>query len=147
MLAAALTYPLLGDAGTATWIDWLLDGSLEHTVLSAVGVTNAWLAVLPVLVALAAAIAFAARATPRVTLGSVRAALYAVLAWSLVSIVGPTVAGDPVTPLSRGSAALALVAVAAAASAATLLALRWREGRANRPAGQVRAEPSFEQGT
>jgi hypothetical protein len=147
MLAGALTYPLLGDGGTGTWIDWLVDGSLEHTVLSAAGVTNAWLAVLPVLAALAAAIAFCALATPRVPLGAVRPALYALLAWSVVSIVGPTVSGDPVTPLSGGSAALALVAGAAAASVATLLALRWREGRADRPAGQLRAEPRFEQGT
>ena len=147
MLAAALTYPLLGDGGTGTWISWLVDGSLEHTLLTAFGVTNAWLAVLPVLAAVGAAIAFAAVATPRIPIGRVRPALWAVLAWSLVSIVGPTIAGDPVTPLSGGSAALALVGAAAAASVATLVVLRRRDLHPDRRASRVRAEPSFEQGT
>ncbi len=147
MLAAALTYPLLGDGGTGTWVSWLVDGSLEHTLLTAFGVTNAWLAVLPVLAALAAAIAFATLATPRIPIGKLRPALYAVLAWSFVSIIGPTVAGDPVTPLSHGSPALALVAAAAATSVATLVVLRYRDLRPDRRASQVRAEPSFEQGT
>jgi hypothetical protein len=128
MLVAALTYPLLGEGGTGTWIRWLVDGSLEHTLLTAFGVTSAWLAVFPVLAALAGAVAFAARATPRVRLGSVRAALYAVLAWSVIAVVGPTLAGDPVPPLDDGPA-LALVGAAAATSALVLLVLRRREGR------------------
>ncbi len=147
MLAAALTYPLLGDGGTGTWISWLVDGSLEHTLLTAVGVANAWLAVLPVLAAVGAAIAFTALATPRIPIGRVRPALWAVLAWSLLSIVGPTIAGDPVTPLSGGSAALALVGAAAAASIVTLAVLRRRDLHPDRRASRVRAEPSFEQGT
>jgi hypothetical protein len=147
MLAASLTYPLLGDGGTGTWISWLVDGSLEHTLLTAVGVTNAWLASLPVLAAIGAAIAFAARATPRRSIGRVRPALYAVFAWSFVSIVGPTIAGDPVTPLNGGSAALALVAAATAASVTTLAVLRYRDLRPDRPGHPLRAEPSFERGT
>ena len=82
MLAATLTYPLLGDMGTATWVSWLGQGSLEHTLLTAFGVTNAWLAILPVLAALASAVVFAALATPAVRLGGVAPAMYAVLAWS-----------------------------------------------------------------
>jgi hypothetical protein len=127
MLVGTLTYPLLGDNGTAIWVSWLAQGSLEHTVLTAFGVTNAWLAVLPVLAAVVAAVAFAARATPRLPLGSVGVALWALLAWSAISIVGPTIAGDPVTPLHRGHGALALVGVAAAASALALLVLRRRQ--------------------
>jgi hypothetical protein len=146
MLAAALTYPLLGDTGTATWISWLAQGSLEHTLLTAFGVTNAWLAILPVLAALAAAVVFAALATPAVRLGSVAPAMYAVAAWSVVAIAGPTIAGDPITPLDDGSAALVLVAAGLAASLLTLLALRYRELRADRPPRRVRAEPGFEQG-
>ena len=69
MLVATLTYPLLGDMGTATWVSWLGQGSLEHTLLTAFGVTNAWLAILPVLAALASAVVFAALATPSVRLG------------------------------------------------------------------------------
>ena len=147
MLAAALTYPLLGDGGTGTWISWLVDGSLEHTLLTAFGVTNAWLAVLPVLAAVGSAIAFAARATPRTSIGRLRPALYAVFAWSFVSIVGPTIAGDPITPLNHGSPALALVAAATVASVTTLVVLSYRDLRPDRRARQVRAEPRFEQGT
>jgi hypothetical protein len=147
MLAATLTYPLLGDMGTATWVSWLGQGSLEHTLLTAFGVTNAWLAILPVLAALASAVVFAALATPAVRVGGVAQAMYAVLAWSFVAIVGPTIAGDPITPLSDGSAALILVAAGVTSSLVTLLALRYRELRADRPPGQLRAEPGFEQGT
>jgi hypothetical protein len=69
-----------------------------------------------------------------------------VVAWSLVAIVGPTIAGDPITPLHNGSAALVLVAAGVAASLGTLLALRYRELRADRSPRQLRAEPGFEQG-
>ena len=96
------------------------------------GVQNGWLAIAPVLAAVATAIVFAALATPRTRLGSVRPALAAVLGWAVVSIVGPSVAGDPVTPLGDGPAALSLIAVAVAASLTALLALRYRERRAER---------------
>jgi hypothetical protein len=146
MLVATLTYPLLGDGGTGTWVSWLSDGSLEHTLLTALGVTNAWLAVLPVLAAVAVAIAFAALATPRASIGSIRPALYAVLAWSLVSTAGPTVAGDPVTPLQDGSGSLILVAAGVAGSLVALVVLRRRERQAERgPRQLVAAEPGFEQ--
>ena len=145
MLVAALTYPLLGEGGTATWISWLRDGSLEHTVLTAFGVTNAWLAVLPVLAAVAAAISFAALATPRVPIGSVAPAVYAVLGWGLVTAIGPTVAGDQITPLSHGAQVLILVAVCLAISLAALLVLRYRERQAGRARGGiVVVEPRFE---
>jgi hypothetical protein len=102
----------------------------------------------PVLVALGAAVGFAARATPRVPLGSLRPALWGLAAWSATSIVAPTVAGDPVTPLHGGQGALALVGVAAAASALTLLALshreasRRREGEPRLPFDAALGEPS-----
>jgi hypothetical protein len=44
--------------------------------------------------------------------------------------VGPSVAGDAITPLGSGPAALTLAGVAMVASLGTLLALRYREGRA-----------------
>jgi hypothetical protein len=132
MLAGALTYPLIGDNGTGVWANQLASGTLEHTVLTVLGVRDGWVAIAPVLGAAGAAVVFAALATPRTRLGSVRPALAAVLGWAVVSIVGPTVAGDPVTPLDDGPAALSLIAVAVAASLAALLALRYRERRADR---------------
>ena len=139
-LTGMLTFPLIGDNGTGTWANQLGSGALEHTVLTALGVHNGRLAVTPVLAAVAAAIVLAALATPRTRLGDVRPALAAVLGWAVVSIVGPTVAGDPVTPLDDGPAALSLIAVAAVASLAGLLALRYRERRAERAPGRLAVE-------
>jgi hypothetical protein len=132
MVAGALTFPLVGDNGTGTWANQLGSGALEHTVFTVLGVHNGWLAVAPVLAAVVAAIAFAALATPQVRIGDVRPAVAALFGWALASVVGPSVAGDPVTPLGDGPAALTLVALAVAASVTTLLALRYRERRADR---------------
>jgi hypothetical protein len=145
MLAGALTFPLIGENGTGTWANQLSEGSLEHTVLTALGVHNGWLAAAPVVAAAGTAIALAALATPRVRVGDLRPALAAVLAWDLVSVVGPTLAGDPVTPLDDDPAALTLVAIATAASLTTLLVLRYRQRRAERAAESLLVpEPSLE---
>jgi len=144
MVAGALTFPLIGDNGTAIWVErWRL-GSLEHTVLTVLGVSEARLAMLPVLAAVAAAIALAALATPRTRLGDVRPALAATLGWTVVAIVGPTLALDPVTPLDGGAETMSLIALAAGASIATLCLLRYRERRAERSAaGLAASEPAL----
>ncbi len=133
MLAGAITFPLIGENGIGTWTNQLGNSQLEHTVLSVVGVHNGWLALAPLLGAIAAAIALAAMATPQTRLGDVRPALAALLGWTVIAVVGPTVAGDPITPLSHGRAALTLVAIAVAASVTTLATLRRLEVRAERP--------------
>jgi hypothetical protein len=145
MLAGTLTFPLIGENGTGTWADELSGGTLEHTVLTVLGVHNGWLAIAPVLAAVVAAIAFAALATPAIRIGDIRPALTALLAWAIVSVVGPTVAGDPVTPLDDGSSALALVTLAAGASLGTLLVLRYRERRSERASERLMSPaPSLE---
>jgi hypothetical protein len=141
MLAGALTFPLIGDNGTGTWANQLGSGALEHTVLTAFGVHSGWLAATPVLAAAAAAVVFATLATPRMRIGDLGPALAALGGWTVVAIAGPTLAGDPVTPLGDGPAALTLVAVAAAASAATLLSLRYRERRAESATAAFVATP------
>jgi hypothetical protein len=132
MLAGALTFPLIGDNGTGVWANQLGSGSLEHTLLTVLGVHNGWLAALPLLAAVAAAIAFCALATPPLRVGDVRPAVAALLGWAAVSVVGPSVVGDPIVPLDDGRGALTLVAFAVAASATTLLVLRYRERRGAR---------------
>jgi hypothetical protein len=127
MLAGSMTYPLLGDNGTATWARDIGGSVLEHTVLTTAGVRNGWLAALPLFAAVAAAVVFAARATPRTRLADLRLAAIAIPAWAVVAIVGPTLAGDPNTPLSHGTPSLALIAGSAVLSAAALLVLRARE--------------------
>ena len=116
MLAGALTFPLIGENGTGTWANQLGSGSLEHTVLTVLGVHNGWLAVaLPA--AVVAAIAFCTLATPRFRTEDMRPAVAALLAWAAVAVVGPSVAGDLIVPLDEDPAALTLVALALAASA------------------------------
>jgi hypothetical protein len=130
MLAGALSFPLIGDSGTGRWANELGSGALDHTLLTVLGVHNGWLAAAPVIAVVSAAVAFCVLATPPLEAPDLRPAVAAVLGWAVISIVGPSVAGDATTPLGDGPAALTLVGVAVAASLGTLLALRYREGRA-----------------
>jgi hypothetical protein len=142
MLLGALTYPLLGDQGTVIWVERLREGVFEHTLLASLGVGDVWLAIAPVLLAVAAAIALAARATPGTRIGDVRPAVAATLGWAAVSMGGPTLAGDPVTPLEGGWNAVWPVAVGAGLSLFTLLLLWVRNRRSERaPAHPGISEP------
>jgi hypothetical protein len=129
MVAGTLTWPLIGDNGTAIWFERIRDADFEHTLLDVLGVSDPWVAIAPILVAVGAAVVLAVRATPPTRLGDVRVALAAALAWTVVSVVGPTASGDPVTPLDGGRETIWLVAVGAGASLVTLLLLRYRERR------------------
>jgi hypothetical protein len=130
MLAATLTYPLLGRQGTGTWADWLIEGKLEHTVLTSFGVTNAWLAIAPFMAAVLTAIVLAVRATPSTSLSDFRFAVPAVLGWACVSMLGPTLSSEEMTPFNRGNiSVLWLIASALVLSLATLTVVRVRERR------------------
>ena len=131
MVAGALTYPLIGDNGTGIWANQLGERNAgAHPADGARGpkrlaggrpgarrgghgdrLRGAGDAAHPPR-------GHPARRSPRV------------LGWAVVSIAGPTVAGDPVTPLDDGPAALSLIAVGVVASLTALLALRYRERRA-----------------
>ena len=141
MLAGSMTFPLIGENGTEAWANELGDGILEHTVLTVLGVGNGWLAALPVLAAVAGAVVLAVRATPRARLGDARAAAVAVLGWAVLSAVGPSAAGDPVTPLAHGASALALIAGSATAALLALLVLHARDRHAAEP-GETMLVPS-----
>jgi hypothetical protein len=136
MVVGTLTYPLLGKQGIGTWADWLVQGRLEHTVLTGFGVTNAWLAVAPFLAALLTAIVLAVRATPSTSLSDYRLAVPALLGWACISTFGPGIAGDDISVLNHGNiSALWLVASGLALSLAVLSVVKVRERRA-----QPRAE-------
>lgn len=139
MLTAAITYPLIGDNGTWLWWEMLTTGNIEHTLLTALGVASPWLAVAPVLAACLGAALLAARATPLARIGPVGPALALLAGWALVSAAGPSLAGDPVTPLGDGREALLLIAAAAACAAVALVALGLRERRYR---GALAASPS-----
>jgi hypothetical protein len=138
MLAGTITYPLLGQQGAGLWGDMLLDGHLEQTVLTAFGVTNVFLAIAPVLAAVATAIVLAARATPRLAIRDLRAPAAALTGWVALSVVGPTIAGSEHTPLNGDDlSALWLVLAAAALSLGTLGLLRRRQLAQPAPAEPV----------
>ena len=145
MLVGSLTYPLLGKQGTGTWADWLVEGKLEHTVLTAFGVTNAWLAVAPVVAAVLTAVVLAVRATPSTALSDYRFAVPALLTWACVSAVGPGIAGDDISPLNRGNtSALWLVVSGLLLSLVTLSVVRARERRAQSdPDAPAAREPAL----
>ena len=131
MLVGTLTYPLLGKQGIGTWADWLVQGRLEHTVLTGFGVTNAWLAVAPFVAAVLTSIVLAFRATPSTSLADYRYAVPALLTWACVSAVGPGIAGDDISVLDPGnSSALWLVTTGLVLSLTTLSVLWLRERRA-----------------
>jgi hypothetical protein len=145
MLVGTLTYPLIGKQGMGTWADWLVQGRLEHTVLTALGVTNAWLALAPFFAAVAIAIVLAVRATPGTMLADYRLAVPAVIGWAFISALAPVLANYEISPLNRGNqSVLWLVAGGALLSLLTLTALRVREGRAQ-PKSQAPA-PAPERG-
>jgi hypothetical protein len=142
MLIASVTYPLVGEQGSNLWVDWLRDGQLEHTLLTVLGVRPNWLALAPVLLAMAAAIGFAALATPRraVERLDLRLALAALAGWLVVSAFGPTLAENPVTPIDGGSVSFLVIGVGLLASLAVLATLRYRSLERPEPGGPAIGE-------
>ncbi len=144
MAAAYFTYPLLGTQGAGVWGDWLLDGHLEQTVLTAFGVTNVFLAAAPVVAAMATAVVLAWRATPNLAIGDLRIPAAALAVWAAVSVVGPTIADSPHTPLNGDDLSLLWLVIAAAAISLLALGfLRRRELDQSAPAEAVAPEPSL----
>src|SRR3954451_17904600 len=130
MIVGALTYPLTWKQGVGTWADWLVQGRLEHTVLTAFGVTNAWLALAPFFAAIGMAIVLAVRATPGTLFADYRLAVPAVLGWACVAALTPSLADYEISFLNRGNQApLRLVAAGALLSLLTITPLGSREDR------------------
>jgi hypothetical protein len=128
MIAATISYPLVGTGGTHQWTARLWDDNLQATVLSVFGLDNGWLAMAPVLLAFAAAMALAVAATPALRLaGQLRWAWLTLGAWGLLAgVIAPAfgeaeIGGAQVAPTGfvdhRGQPALVAVALAAGALA------------------------------
>jgi hypothetical protein len=142
MLVGSLTYPLIGKQGIGTWADWLVQGRVEHTVLTALGVTNAWLALAPFFAAILIAIVLTARATPATLFSDYRLAVPAVLGWACVAAIAPSLAKYEIAFLNRGnSSVLWLIAAGALLSLITLTALRIRQARAQPKSQAPAREP------
>lgn len=147
MLVATLTYPLIGEQGTGLWVTDLDNSTLEHTLLTVLGVRSNWIAIVPVLIALALAVVFAARATPRPRAyerRDIHLALTAIAAWVVVSTIGPSLSSDPASPLDGSSGSLLVIGAGALAALGTVAVLSRSRPRAGRAQGvegtEVRGE-------
>jgi hypothetical protein len=136
MVLGSITFPLLGEDGIGTWADYLTSGTLQHSVFTAL-TSNAWLAITPVIAAIALAVVLAAVATPRTPVCDLRPAVAAVIAWAALSAVGPTIVGNEVQPLDGDPHALWLVAIPAAIALVALTAIRLYQGPRASPQAQT----------
>jgi hypothetical protein len=145
MVVGTLTYPLIGKQGIGTWADWLVQGRLEHTVLTMLGVTNAWLALAPFFAAVLIALVLTVHATPASPFVDYRLAVPVVIGWAFIAALTPALANYEISPLDAGNrSVLWLVAAGALLSLLTITAFRLREGRAQ-PKSQASA-PAPERG-
>ena len=142
MVVGSITFPLIGENGIRLWWVQLVAGDLEHTILTAIGVSEPWVAILPVLALLLLAATLAVRASPPATIGSIGPALAALGVWAVVSIAGPSVAGDSFAPLGGGSDAIWLIGGALALSVVTLAALRLAAPRPQGASRRLEPEPT-----
>ncbi|MGI8632530.1 MAG: hypothetical protein ACR2NA_08305 [Solirubrobacterales bacterium] len=124
MVLATITHPLIGDRDTGLWATRVTQGNFEHTILTAMGLGNGWLAITPYIAGIAATIVFAALGTGRLALGDLRPAVAVTVAWACFSALGPELMGEKVTAVNGSMGALSTILVAAALSLLTLFGLR-----------------------
>lgn len=87
MIAATVTFPLIGTGGTAQWGTRIAEHNFQHTLLSAFGLNNGWIAIAPVLIAFGVAIWLAVKATPAVDVRPhLRRAWYALGGWFVLAM-------------------------------------------------------------
>jgi hypothetical protein len=152
MIVATATHPLIGyETETSTWMHYLGDGFFQPTIASAYGAGRGWVALLPFLAAVAAAVGLGAFATERMRLTprALAAGVATAGVWALCAAILPTALGLDSTALHKITAAgdptalhkpwgayplTKLVLLALGAGLLTLLFARVaRNGRAARP--------------
>src|SRR5204863_6814246 len=125
MVTATATQPLIPGANTGFWVSSVGASNFQHTVALFLGVQHGWLAVVPFLVPVVAAVVFTVLATPRPVIErrEALAALGILLGWVIVAFAAPRLLGH--APASNAiildavAAGVGAVAVAAAALAAS----------------------------
>jgi hypothetical protein len=129
MVTATATQPLIPDANTGFWVSEVGAGTFQHTVALFVGVGKGWLAVVPFLVPVVAAVVFTVLATPPLAIErrEAFAALGIVLGWAIVATVTPKLLGQ-----APASNAIILLAVAVGAGAVAVAAAALAASRAER---------------
>jgi hypothetical protein len=95
-VVATITHPLVGyETETVVWGRLLEGGEFQPTIASAFGAGRGWGAIWPFLLAAAAALLLAVRATPRLSLSArtLGAGLLALVAWCAFAALAPTLLG------------------------------------------------------
>lgn len=150
MTTALVTYPLVGAGNLYQWQERALDNTFQHTILSAFGLGDGWLTIVPLLAVFAAAIWLGARATGVLAVAAdTRLALWALGLWALLALVlsrllGERIffGGDP-DAINRGGLPIAVVALALLlAGAALVLARRAERLSADRGQGEDQERPA-----
>ncbi len=143
MAVGTLTYPLIGTGSLWQWWSRLKHDNFQHTLVAVFGGGNGWVALLPVLLALAAALTLGALATgPIPVRRDLRIAVGALTGWALLALVLGPAFGERMI-LGVGSTAKgavdhhglsAQIVWGAVIAAALALALAdWRSRRAQAP--------------
>jgi hypothetical protein len=132
MLAATLTFPLIGNDDVGFWTKLIDAANFEPTVATPLGAGHGWGGIAPVLALALLGAGLAAAATrplPRVA-GDVRRAAVAVLAWAAAACCVPWLLGASDSVLGGSANAATLIGVFAAAGLAVtgLVALAQRRG-------------------
>jgi hypothetical protein len=142
MVAGTTTLPLIGDGDIGAWGHLLNVGIFQHTIVSVLGGDNSWPALLPVLAAIAAAVALAAVATPRLQVArDARLAVAALASWALVATLVPRVLQEaPDTGPSYG--ATWMIVASALAGLVTLGAVALAQRRAPGEPSLVEPRPA-----
>jgi hypothetical protein len=150
MTTALVTYPLVGAGNLYQWQERALDNTFQHTILSALGLGDGWLTIIPLLAIFAAAIWLGARATGVLAVAAdTRLALWALGLWALLALVlsrllGERIffGGDP-DAINRGGLPIAVVVLALLlAGAALVLARRAERLSADRGQGENQERPA-----
>jgi hypothetical protein len=151
-VVATITHPLVGyETETVIWARLLGHGFFQPTIASAFGLGRGWGAMWPFLLAAAAALVLAARATPSLASSAkgLRVALLGLAAWALFAALAPTLlgidhrglesilhAGDR-TALHKGFGSYPLRALALLGAGAGVLALAATQLSRSRPRAQA----------
>jgi len=150
MTTALVTYPLVGAGNLYQWQERALDNTFQHTILSAFGLGDGWLTIIPLLAIFIVAIWLGARATGALAVrADTRLALWALATWALLALALSRLLGERASYSSNPEAVnhaglpIAVVILALLASAvALLLARRAERLSADRGQGEDQERPA-----
>jgi hypothetical protein len=150
MTTALVTYPLVGAGNLYQWQERALDNTFQHTILSAFGLGDGWLTIVPLLAIFAVAIWLGARATGALAVrADTRLALWSLAAWGLLALALSRLLGErasygsnPEAVNHAGLPVFVVILALVASAVALLLARRAERLSADRGQGEDQERPA-----